>query len=67
MWRSVPLLISRAMVETTPVESSPPDNGTPTGTSEIRWRATAVVPRELLAYESSLRLGANSVFTAGFQ
>jgi hypothetical protein len=55
------------MVETTPVESSPPDNGTPTGTSEIRWRATAVVPRELLAYESSLRLGANSVFTAGFQ
>ncbi len=48
--RSVPVDIRRAIVDATPLESSPPDSGTPTGTSEMRWRATHLVParRELL-------------------
>ncbi len=31
---------SRAIVVTTPLESRPPESGTPTGTSEMRWRRT---------------------------
>ncbi len=57
------------MVHTTPLESRPPESGTPTGASEMRCRATTRSKRaaKSAAYSSSLRLPENSRLTSGFQ
>ena len=38
VWVSAPEPMSAAMTDETPLESSPPDSETPTGTSAIMWR-----------------------------
>ncbi len=69
VWVSAPAPMSAAITDETPLESSPPDRETPTGTSAIMWRrmTRSNSSANPAAYSPSVRDEENSGLTSGSQ
>ena len=69
MWVSAPEPMRAAMTDDTPLESSPPESDTPTGTSAIMWRriTRSNSSPKRPAYSASLSEEENSGLTSGDQ